>query len=166
MSKSIEEIIKSVNSTRCVGIEICNKSSSKILTSPKTYIYSGKVHTSPSDPINQGEKGVCVIEKRSYSLWGAVGVLSYRIGNTQISVLVSNPYNYFMYSIQYALDVSDEITRTDYNLYKNMYNDLGSNSILKASVESPSNSTTRDIYVSVTMSDEKKAILKMDIRDA
>ncbi|XP_062898348.1 hydra actinoporin-like toxin 7 [Mobula hypostoma] len=170
MSKSIEEIMETVDSSRCVGIEISNKSMSYVLTEPVTYNYSGRVYSPPPPTIDRGQKGVCVFIKTPYTACGTVGVLSYRFGNTQISLLVSNPYDYNKYSIEYALYVPDIPTPTDNNLYNKMYNELTeSASFTKTSLGkgNPSlNITKRGIFVSATMSNEKKAILKIDIRDA
>ncbi|XP_072909037.1 uncharacterized protein [Hemitrygon akajei] len=169
MSKSIEEIMETVDSSRCVGIEISNKSSSYVLTEPAIYNYSGRVNRAPPHIIDRGQKGVCVFIKTPNTADGAVGVLSYRFGNNQISMLVSNPYDYNKYSIKYALYVPDIPTPTGNNLYNKMYNELTeSASFTKTALGkgNPSlNITIKGIYVSATMSNEEKVILKIDIRD-
>ncbi|XP_059827356.1 hydra actinoporin-like toxin 7 [Hypanus sabinus] len=170
MSNSIEEIMQTVDSTRCVGIEISNKSRCNILTEPATYNYSGRVHSPPPPTIDWGQKGVCIFIKTPHTACGAVGVLSYNFGNSQISLMVSNPYDYSSYSIEYALYVHDQTTSTDYNLYNKMYNELTESDYFTKASLGKCNScqiiSKKGIYVSATMSNEQKAILKIDIRDA
>ncbi|XP_067913752.1 uncharacterized protein [Heterodontus francisci] len=169
MSKSIESIMEAVDSSRCVGIEISNKSMHYVLTEPVTYSYSGRLQSPPPPTINRGEKGVCVFVKTPYTACGTVGVLSYKFDNTQMSLLVSNPYDYSKYSIEYALYVPDRPMPTDNDLYNKMYDQLTeSSSFSKASLGkgNPSlNIRKGNIFLSATMSNEKKAILKIDIGD-
>ncbi|XP_078276431.1 uncharacterized protein LOC144605207 [Rhinoraja longicauda] len=170
MSISIEEVLENVDSNRCVGVEISNKSMRYILTEPVTYSYSGRVSNPPPPTIDRGQKGVCVFTKTPYTACGTVGVLTYKFGNTQISLLISNPYDYNKYSIEYALYVPDHFLATNDDLYTRMYNELTeSASFTKAALgkgNASLNITKGGIFVSATMSNEKKAILKIDIRDA
>lgn len=170
MSTSIEKIMESVDSSRCVGIEISNKTSGYILKEAATYSDSGRVQNPPPPTIDRGENGACVFIKTPYTACGAVGVLSYNFGNTQISLLVSNPYDYSKYSIEYALYIPDRPIKTDSALYNKMYYELTESSCFtKSSLgkDNPSLSLRRgDVTVSATMSNEKKAILKIDVRDS
>ncbi|XP_078402898.1 uncharacterized protein LOC144683594 [Cetorhinus maximus] len=169
MSKSIESVMETVDSSRCVGIEISNKSMNYILTEPVTYSYSGRVQNPPPPTIETGENGVCVFIKTPYTACGTVGVLSYKFSNTQISLLVSNPYDYSKYSIEYALYVPDRPIPTDNALYIKMYNELTESSCFTKTSLGKGNPSLNirkgNLVVSATMSNEKKAILKIDIRD-
>uniref|UniRef100_UPI00398F44BD uncharacterized protein n=1 Tax=Pristiophorus japonicus TaxID=55135 RepID=UPI00398F44BD len=135
----------------------------------RTYSYSGRVHSPPPPTIGQGEKGVCVFIKTPYTACGTVGLLSYKCCNSQISLLVSNPYDYSKYSIEYALFTPDTPIPTDDKLYNKMYTELQeSPSFTKKSLGkgNPSlNITKGHLFISATMSNEKKAILKIDIRE-
>lgn len=170
MSTSVDEVLQNIDTSRCVGVEIHNKSMRYILTEPVTYSYSGRVSNPPPPTIDRGEKGVCVFIKTPYTACGTVGVLTYKFGNTQISLLVSNPYDYAKYSIEYALYVPDYLVATDENLYNQMYNELPESPSFTKTALGKGNAaltiTKGGIFVSATMSNEKKAILKIDFRDA
>ncbi|XP_060701162.1 DELTA-thalatoxin-Avl1a-like [Hemiscyllium ocellatum] len=169
MSKSVESVLETIDSARCVAVEITNKSSYP-LTEPVTYHYSGRLSSPPSPSINPGESGICVFIKTPYTACGTVGVLTYKFSNTQISLLVSNPYDYSKYSIEYALYVPDRTIATDNNLYTQMYNELTeSPNFTKTSLgkgNASLNIRRGNVVISATMSNEKKAIVKVDIRDA
>ncbi|XP_067863902.1 hydra actinoporin-like toxin 7 [Heptranchias perlo] len=170
MSKSIEEIMESVDSSRCVGIEISNKSMNYILTEPATYSYSGRVQSPPPPTIDRGQKGVCVFIKTPYTACGTVGVLSYKFSNAQVSLLVSNPYDYSKYSIEYALFAPDRPIPTDRALYNKMYIEQTESASFTKTALGKGNSSLNirkgGMFISATMSNEQKAILKIDIRDA
>ncbi|XP_078276541.1 uncharacterized protein LOC144605300 [Rhinoraja longicauda] len=170
MPISIEEVMVNIDSNRCVGVEISNKSMHYTLTEPVTYSYSGRVSDPPPPSIDRGEKGVCVFIKTPSTVYGAVGVLTYKFGDTQISLLISNPFDYNQYSIEYALYVPDYIIETNDDLYNKMYYKLmESPSFTKTALgkgNASLNITKGGILVSATMSNEWKAILKIDIRDA
>ncbi|XP_055512129.1 hydra actinoporin-like toxin 1 [Leucoraja erinacea] len=170
MSISIEGVLQNLDTGRCVGVEIYNNSTQYILTEPETYSYSGRVADPPPPIIDRGQKGVCVFIKTPYTTRGAVGVLTYKFGSTQISLQVSNPFDYNRYSIEFALYVPDYFIATNKNLYTQMYSELTeSPSFTKTALgkgNTALNITKGKILVSATMSNERKAILKIDIRDA
>ncbi|XP_007883159.1 uncharacterized protein LOC103172162 isoform X1 [Callorhinchus milii] len=171
--KSIEEIVKDINSTRCVGIEITNNSKHFKLSLPATYAYCGRVNSPPDPTIEKGQKGVSVFIKTPLSLYGCVGVLSYMFDDKQISLLFSNPLDQFKYNVEYALYAPDQKTATDEALYNKMYSELQeSTSFTKASLGRGNVAlqvVTDQMEVIATMANELTtgiSIIKLQVRDA
>uniref|UniRef100_A0A4W3GH02 Cytolysin Src-1-like protein n=1 Tax=Callorhinchus milii TaxID=7868 RepID=A0A4W3GH02_CALMI len=169
--KSIEEIVKDINSTRCVGIEITNNSKHFKLSLPATYAYCGRVNIPPDPTIEKGQKGISVFIKTPLSAYGCVGVLSYMFDDQQISLLFSNPLDQLKYNVEYALYTPDQKTPTDEVLYNNMYYHLSeTKSFTKASLGRGNVAlqiVTDQMEVTATMANEKnKAIIKLQVGDA
>ncbi|XP_032898237.1 DELTA-thalatoxin-Avl1a-like [Amblyraja radiata] len=122
---------------RSVEIQIMNNSENQFLTTPAVYIYSGYIANLPTPVINPGKKGNAVFTKTASTARGSVGVLTYSFGRTQISMLFSNPYDYNLYSMVFALYIPPLPELTDENLYYRMYSELSpSESFAKAELSS------------------------------
>ncbi|XP_067863903.1 DELTA-actitoxin-Aeq1a-like isoform X1 [Heptranchias perlo] len=173
-------------SERTVEVQIENNSKDKILTEaapqdrslrnstshilPMTYNYSGHVYNPAPPIISPGGKGDATFVKTKGAARGSVGILTYRFGDNQFSLMFSNPYDYNLYSIVFALYIPDRPVITDKSLYKKMYSQLTPKINFAKEVLSPRSETISvsggGLIVSATMSNEAHSIIKVDVRDA
>ncbi|XP_067863904.1 DELTA-thalatoxin-Avl1a-like isoform X2 [Heptranchias perlo] len=157
-------------SERTVEVQIENNSKDKILTEAATYNYSGHVYNPAPPIISPGGKGDATFVKTKGAARGSVGILTYRFGDNQFSLMFSNPYDYNLYSIVFALYIPDRPVITDKSLYKKMYSQLTPKINFAKEVLSPRSETISvsggGLIVSATMSNEAHSIIKVDVRDA
>ncbi|OCT61917.1 DELTA-thalatoxin-Avl1a [Xenopus laevis] len=171
MQMPMVELLSKVDSGRCVGIEIANKTRSITLSSPSTYCESGYSHSPPPPSISPGTVDRCIFVKTPSTTCGSVGVVTYCLSNSQtVAILFSNPYDYTLYSIYFGVLITDHSPKADYELYNEMYcNKVQSSQFKRARVSKNS----RDLEVShgqvkvlATMSNDTKSILRVEIVDA
>ncbi|XP_078276708.1 uncharacterized protein LOC144605399 [Rhinoraja longicauda] len=154
---------------RSVEIEITNHSENQFLTTPATYIYSGYIASLPTPLINPGKKGNAIFTRTASTARGSVGVLTYTFGRTQISMLFSNPYDYNLYPIVFALYIPPLPELTDENLYYRMYFELSpSESFAKAELSSGTQKisvTGGNLVISATVKKMENALIDVVITD-
>ncbi|XP_078053905.1 uncharacterized protein LOC144479174 [Mustelus asterias] len=170
MATPIEEIIKTIDSKIVVGIEITNGSKHFDLTSAATYAECGVAQSPPPPTIQKDKKGTCVFIKTPFSLYGCAGVLSYTLGDHQISLLFSNPFDCFKYDTEFSLHIPDTKTTTNRDLYNKMYTQLHESSSFTKAAIGRGNSALQlnkdGMEISATMSNvHHKAIIKLEVRD-
>uniref|UniRef100_A0A803JFU0 Uncharacterized protein n=2 Tax=Xenopus tropicalis TaxID=8364 RepID=A0A803JFU0_XENTR len=170
MQASMVEILSKVDVGRCVGIEISNKTKSVTLSSPSTYCGSGHVHSPPPPTIAPNATDCCVFVKNGLMARGSVGVLTYQCSESStIAILFSNPFDYNLYNIQFGVWLTDHIRKADDTLYNEMYNNRQHSSEFKcADVKKHAQAlevSRGNLKVSATMSNDYKAILKLEILD-
>ncbi|XP_038676898.1 DELTA-sagatoxin-Srs1a-like [Scyliorhinus canicula] len=156
-------------SERTVEILIQNNSKSKVLTDAATFNYSGHLYNPPPPVISPGEKGDAMFIKTRGAARGSVGILTFKYGSNQFSVLFSNPFDYNIFSIEYALYISGVSEQTDKYLYRKMYSQMKpqknyAKEVLSARTRAISVSGG-GLVVSATMSNESHSIIKIDVRD-
>ncbi|TFJ99684.1 avidin-like [Platysternon megacephalum] len=104
-SKAIEEILKGVDHSRCVGVEITNKTT-VTLASPGVFCYSVIVTFSPVPPsIGPQSRETCVFVKRNFSTWGIAGVFTYESDRFSFIAMFSNPLDNNLHKLEYGLEI-------------------------------------------------------------
>uniref|UniRef100_A0A8C3HTS0 Uncharacterized protein n=1 Tax=Chrysemys picta bellii TaxID=8478 RepID=A0A8C3HTS0_CHRPI len=104
--KDIEEILRGVTHSRCVGVEITNKTTVAI-RSPSFFCYSGHTFIPPAPAISPGCKETCVFVKRNLSAWGVAGALTYEWAGFSFILMFSNPFDNNLHHLQYALEICE-----------------------------------------------------------
>ncbi|KAM4703088.1 DELTA-actitoxin-Ucs1a-like [Rhinophrynus dorsalis] len=170
MQKSIAELLNQVDSTRCVGIEISNKSESVTLSSPSTFCGSGYVCCPPAPTISPGTVENCVFVKTPHAARGSVGVLKYHLSNERtIVIMFSNPYDYNLYYTTFGIWITDSQCIANSDLFNDLYYyKQECDSFKRIEVKRETNALEikkENLCVSATMSNDHKAILKVDIKE-
>ncbi|XP_078507302.1 uncharacterized protein LOC144767797 [Lissotriton helveticus] len=167
----IEDIVPKISSTRCVGIEIANATKSLTLKSPKTFCESGYNSIPPAPTIHPGETRNCVFVKKQLAPTGSVGLLTYDCGNLTLCLMFSNPFDYNLYDICYALYIyKDDMQYSGLGeLYKEMYYKMSPNKAF-ARAQLSKSAQSLELHVEgyramATMSNDCRAILKLRIED-
>ncbi|XP_041432159.1 DELTA-thalatoxin-Avl1a-like [Xenopus laevis] len=168
MQVSMVDLLSKVDSGRCVGIEISNKTTSVTLSSPSTYCESGYVHSPPPPTISPNATDYCVFVKKALTARGSVGVLTYHYSTSHtIAILFSNPFDYNLHSIYFGVWITDQIRKADHTLYNEMYYNKHPSTEFKC-VDVKRHAQALEVFhgnlkVLATMSNDYKAILKLDI---
>nr|XP_014427498.1 DELTA-thalatoxin-Avl1a-like [Pelodiscus sinensis] len=102
---TVERVVGNLNFGRCVGIEIFNNTENVTLENPRTYCKSGNVWMEPTPEIPPGGSGSSVFVKKGRTACGSVGVLSYESNIFTLAIMFSNPFNYNLYNIEFALQL-------------------------------------------------------------
>ncbi|MGH0178841.1 UNVERIFIED_CONTAM: hypothetical protein FKN15_078128 [Acipenser sinensis] len=168
MNVTIEKLVEETDASRCVGIEIRNKSAKIILEQPETYCFSGSRKNLPLPSVHPGETVVAVFVKTHGSLRGSVGILSYKFNNKRFFLYFSNPFDYVLYNNEFALLIADESVQTDEDLYKVLA--FGSLVPLykKTTVQSVASSLKlkgEGVQIVATMTANAKPTIKLEFRD-
>ncbi|XP_059574505.1 hydra actinoporin-like toxin 3 isoform X1 [Alligator mississippiensis] len=168
MADTIQSLVATTDVGRCVGIEIINQTQNLTLHSPRYYCFSGHSLIPPVLKITPGSTANCVFVKTRYSLRGSVGILAYEAGDFILALVFSNPFDYVLYNIQFALSITDDKYFYDsmeaayYRIIKNSFRN--STSIQKVSLSQCHETvkvTARNISAQATMSNDSKAILRV-----
>ncbi|KAK1152327.1 DELTA-thalatoxin-Avl1a-like [Acipenser oxyrinchus oxyrinchus] len=168
MNVTIEKLVEETNASRCVGIEITNKSTKIILEHPQTYCFSGSRKNLPLPSIHPGERVVSIFVKTQGAPRGSVGILSYKFNNKRFFLYFSNPFDYVLYTNEFALHIADESVQTDEDLYKVLA--FGSLDPLykKKSVQSDDSSLKlkgEGVQIVATMSASSKPVIKLQFSE-
>ncbi|XP_028928675.1 DELTA-thalatoxin-Avl1a-like [Ornithorhynchus anatinus] len=170
MAQTIEHLVHQLNSGRCVGIEVTNRTD-KELHSARTYCFSGHTHLPPGPVVRPGTKENCVFVKTSGTARGSVGLLVYKIGgDLNLAILFSNPYDYNLYYVEFAVAIFEqdlEALQLDV-LYDHIYNErkVGSIKFIKRKlgyVQEPLVLKEKGFQVSATMSNDAKSVIKVHV---
>jgi len=105
--RSPEIISNGVRSNRTCTIQISNHLQVP-LTDPQYYCLDGGLYYPLPPVIQPGTREVCVFSKDPVLSNGVIGVLSYRIGNTEerVSVMFAVPYNQLQYRNHFGTALS------------------------------------------------------------
>ncbi|XP_031749604.1 DELTA-thalatoxin-Avl1b-like [Xenopus tropicalis] len=168
METSMDKLLSKVDSEKCVGIEISNKSSSIILSCPSTYCDSGRVHSQPSPSILPGTVDRCVFVRTPSAARGSVGVLTYQLsGNYTLAIFFSNPYSYVLHKVHLGLWIYAGTDKPIKNVYKEMKDNRVSSRFYKhcdIGNETQTLEVSNDnVRVLATMTNTKKAVLRVHI---
>ncbi|XP_075770543.1 DELTA-thalatoxin-Avl1a-like [Pelodiscus sinensis] len=169
---TVEKVVGELNVGRCVGIEIFNKTENVTLENPRTFCFSGYIWTEPTPEIPPRGSGSSVFVKKGRTACGSVGVLSYESNNFTLAIMFSNPFDYNLYGIEFALELYNGRTHFDSmeRLYHYMYSGgppYQCNSFKKAVLQgwNPGELRVRnrEIEVKATMTSNYKSYIKVQI---
>nr|XP_013794990.1 PREDICTED: uncharacterized protein LOC106482024 isoform X2 [Apteryx mantelli mantelli] len=139
----------------------------------RSYCFSGKVHSPLPFEIYPGSRGICAFAKTPYSLRGSVGVLVCKFDSSVLAIMFSNPFDYILYHIEFALEIftmDNHLGRLCDVYSKMMRNKSYSASTLfqRASADSEHETlevSKGNIRVRAKMSNSERAIMKVQIDD-
>ncbi|XP_068779569.1 uncharacterized protein [Struthio camelus] len=160
---------------RRVEIEIANKTRNVTLHTPRSYCFSGYSCIPPSPKIPPGATGSCQFTNVVLSFRGSVGVLVYEADSFTLAILFSNPYDYNIFNMEVALEISMEKAHLGSleDVYKRMYNSLPAGNIkdttfqrakLHACQETLTVSSNH-VRVMATMSNAADSVIKVIVED-
>lgn len=160
-------------SSPCASIHWAPAALSHQPSSYRSYCFSGhNVDTLPFE-IGPDSKGICTFAKTPYSLRGSVGIVVCKADTFFLAITFSNPYDYVLYKIEFALEIFTEPNHLG-NLSdvfsKMMKSKPYSSSSLfqRAALESEHETlevSKGSIRVQAKMSNCEKAILKVQVED-
>lgn len=171
-SEAIEEILKGVDHSRCVGVEITNKTTVSF-ASPGVFCYSGHTFSPVPPSIGPQSRGTCVFVKRNFSSWGVAGVFTYESDRFSFIAMFSNPWDNNLHELEYGLEIFEgkkNFRENDLKLkYKEMRN-CRSRTETYVSEKLGRNTTALVVKlgqfkISGTMSNHSKAVFKILIEE-
>ncbi|XP_021237394.1 uncharacterized protein LOC110390408 [Numida meleagris] len=171
--KSVESLMRDIHVCRSVGLEIINRTKTVTLRDFGSYCFSGKnVHTPPFD-IGPHSKGACTFAKTPYSLRGSVGTVVFKADTFFVAITFSNPFDYILYKIEFALEIFTEenhLGNLSYVFSKMMKSKPHcSSSLFQRAVLESEHETLEvskgNIRVQAKMSNSEKAILKVQVEE-
>ncbi|CAM5172971.1 unnamed protein product [Eretmochelys imbricata] len=168
--KDIEEILRGVTHSRCVGVEITNKTAVN-LRSPSFFCYSGHTFIPPAPAISPGCKETCVFVKRNFSAWGVAGVLAYEWDRFSFIVMFLNPFDNNLNRLQYALEIREG--RMSCRELESLYHSMRGHRPLSSTYQKEQLGrntaalvvTLHSFQISATMSNHSKAALRLLIEE-
>ncbi|XP_025976426.1 uncharacterized protein LOC112995597 [Dromaius novaehollandiae] len=173
MTTGVHSVAKTINVCRSVIIEITNKTRNVTLQDFRSYCFSGQVHSPVPFEIGPGSSGECVFAKTPYSLRGSVGVLVCTFDSSALAIMFSNPFDYILYRIEFALEIfkmENHMGRLHDVYSKMMGSKAYSSSRLFQRAHADSGQETLEvskgnIRVRAKMSNNEKAVMKVQIED-
>ncbi|XP_067170419.1 uncharacterized protein [Apteryx mantelli] len=173
VTKGTESLVRNIRVCRGVVIEIMNETKNVTLRDFRSYCFSGKVHSPLPFEIYPGSRGICAFAKTPYSLRGSVGVLVCKFDSSVLAIMFSNPFDYILYHIEFALEIftmDNHLGRLCDVYSKMMRNKSYSASTLfqRASADSEHETlevSKGNIRVRAKMSNSERAIMKVQIDD-
>ncbi|XP_068610802.1 uncharacterized protein [Brachionichthys hirsutus] len=151
----------------CV-IEIHNVSQ-YYLYNPQVYTNSGYAHSPPTPTLRPNFTEVCSFTKDDNTASGAVGVLTYEVVGEKkryiLGVMFSVPFDRNFYSNWLGVGIFDSPAACDEALYKKMYNDKEESFVRHKADGSGITFSNKKLKVRACMSDEGRAIIKMEVYD-
>uniref|UniRef100_A0A8C3FT99 Uncharacterized protein n=1 Tax=Chrysemys picta bellii TaxID=8478 RepID=A0A8C3FT99_CHRPI len=171
-SEPIEEILKGVDHSRCVGVEITNKTT-VTLASPGVFCYSGHDFSPVPPSIGPQSRETCVFVKRNFSTWGIAGVFTYESDRFSFIAMFSNPWDNNVNELEYGLEIFEGKKSFRENDLKSKYEEMRScrdRTETYVSKKLGRNSTALVVKlgqfkISGTMSNHSKAIFKIVIEE-
>ncbi|XP_015742641.1 DELTA-sagatoxin-Srs1a-like [Coturnix japonica] len=115
---------------RSVKIQITNSTGDITLRYPRSYCYSGYSSDPPNTIIQPGDTGCCTFNNTPAHFRGSVGVLVYEAETFTLAILFSNPFDYNLYSMKFAVEISPEKAHIGLleDIYDRMYRGLPASS--------------------------------------
>ncbi|XP_076616531.1 DELTA-sagatoxin-Srs1a-like [Chaetodon auriga] len=173
MPETAESHAVSLTTNRNCVIEITNVSAFYCLINPKVYMHSGFAFSPPQPTVRTTKTEVCSFTKDDNTASGAVGVLTYELldmrnrhRNELMAVMFSVPFDYNFYKNWLGVGIFEHTRACDKKLYELMYEGKdftnferheanGSGVVYKGRV----------VEVRACMSDEGRAIIKLEVYD-
>lgn len=171
--KGVESLMKNIDVCRSVGLEIINRTRTVTLTDFRSYCFSGKIVTTLPFEIGPDSKGICTFAKTPYSLRGSVGIVVCKADTFFLAITFSNPYDYVLYKIEFALEIFTEPNHLGNlgDVFSKMMKSkpYSSSSLFQRAVLESEHETLEvskgSIRVQAKMSNCEKAILKVQVED-
>ncbi|CAM5172975.1 unnamed protein product [Eretmochelys imbricata] len=168
----VEKLVQETAAGRCVGIQIINNTRDMTLENPRTYCFSGSAMIDPVPQIPPSSSESFLFVKTSYTARGSVGVLSYESAAFTLAIMFSNPFDRFLYSIEFAIELF--AGRKHFHSMERLYHYMFSHnppykceSFQKTRLTDDQDGqlevTNQEIQVKATMSNKKKSIIKVQI---
>lgn len=139
----------------------------------RVHLESGFTFSPPQPTVRTQKTEVCSFIKDDHTATGAVGVLTYelfdmrnRCCNEVIAIMFSVPFDYNFYKNWLGVGVFEHTRECNEDLFKNMYNEKDFTNFLRH--EADGSGVTykgRMVDVRACMSDEGKAIIKLELYD-
>ncbi|XP_064296334.1 deep-sea actinoporin Cjtox I-like [Phalacrocorax carbo] len=158
---------------RSVEIRIANKTHDVTFHSPRSYCFSGYSSNPPCPRIPPGATESCQFTNSMLRFRGSVGLLVYEADTFTLAILFSNPFDYNLYSVEFAVEISMHKAHLKdlQNIYKRMYNDqpasTGNETMLHrvklGACQEPVMVSAGQVKVMATMSNARKSIMRVII---
>nr|XP_027304034.2 DELTA-thalatoxin-Avl1a-like isoform X2 [Anas platyrhynchos] len=173
LQPDLESLMGNIEVCRSVGVEIINNTKNVTLEDFRSYCFSGNIQILPPFEIGPQSVGVCIFAKTRYSLRGSVGVLVCKASSFSLAIMFSNPFDYVLYSIEFALELfktENHMVRLHEVFSRMMERKSYDSSTLFQRATLASNHETLEvssgnIRVRARMSNSSKAILKVQVDD-
>ncbi|XP_013870306.1 equinatoxin-4 [Austrofundulus limnaeus] len=173
MPETAESHSASLTTNRNCTMEITNVSAVYCLVNPKIYMESGFPYSPPQPTIRTTKTELCSFTKDDNTATGAVGVLTYDLFNMQsrqctelMAVMFSVPFDHNFYKNCLGVGIFEHARACDKKLFNLMYGDKDFTSFVRHEANG-SGVIFKGRYLDVraTMSDEGKAIVKLELYD-
>ncbi|XP_040398564.1 uncharacterized protein LOC121062585 [Cygnus olor] len=172
LQTDLENLMGNVEVCRSVGLEIINNTKTVTLEDFRSYCFSGKIQTVLPFDIGPHSVGRCVFAKTPYSLRGSVGVLVCKASSFSLAIMFSNPFDYMLYNIEFALQLfksENHMGNLNAVFSRMMESKPYSSSTLfqRAKLQSEHETlevSLENIRVRAKMSNSEKAILKVQVK--
>ncbi|XP_042665269.1 uncharacterized protein LOC122155461 [Centrocercus urophasianus] len=173
LGESVESLMKSIDVCRSVGLEIINRTKTVTLKEFRSYCFSGQNVDPLPFQIGPDSKGICAFAKTPYSLRGSVGIVVCKADGFFLAITFSNPYDYILYKIEFALEIFTEENHLGIlsDVFCKMMKSkpyCGSSLFQRATLESEHETlevSKGNIRVQAKMSNNEKAILKVQVEE-
>ncbi|POI33347.1 hypothetical protein CIB84_002900 [Bambusicola thoracicus] len=138
-----------------------------------SYSFSGQNVDPLPFEIGPNSKGVCTFAKTPYSLRGSVGIVVCKADTFFLAITFSNPYDYVLYKIEFALEIFTEENHLGNlsDVFSKMMKSkpYSSSSLFQRAMLESEHETLEvskgSIRVQAKMSNCEKAILKVQVED-
>ncbi|XP_062298476.1 DELTA-sagatoxin-Srs1a-like [Scomber scombrus] len=173
MPETAESHSVTLTTNRNCTVEITNVSSNYCLVNPKVYMESGFCYNPPQPTVRTTKTEVCSFIKDDNTASGAVGVMTYELFdmrsrhcNELIAVMFSVPFDYNFYKNWLGVGIFEHTRACDKKLYNLMYNDKDFTNFARHEANGAGVVYQgRAVDVRACMSDEGKAIIKLELYD-
>ncbi|XP_034083450.1 DELTA-stichotoxin-Hmg2b-like [Gymnodraco acuticeps] len=173
MPETAEAHSYTLTTNRNCTIELTNVSSSYCLVPPQVRISSGFTFSPPQPTVRTQKTELCSFVKDDHTATGAVGVLTYELFdmsnrhcNEVIAIMFSVPFDYNFYKNWLGVGIFEHTRECNEKLFKHMYNEKDFTNFLRHEAEgSGVTYKGRMVDVRACMSDEGKAIIKLELYD-
>ncbi|XP_010705536.1 uncharacterized protein LOC104909726 [Meleagris gallopavo] len=171
--KGVESLMKNIDVCRSVGLEIINRTRTVTLKEFRSYCFSGQNVDPLPFEIGPDSRGICAFAKTPYSLRGSVGIVVCKADAFFLAIAFSNPYDYVLYKIEFALEIFTE--ENHLGILSDVFSKMmkskpycGSSLFQRAALESQHETlevSKGNIRVQAKMSNNEKAILKVQVEE-
>uniref|UniRef100_UPI0037E88CCC DELTA-thalatoxin-Avl1a-like n=1 Tax=Semicossyphus pulcher TaxID=241346 RepID=UPI0037E88CCC len=173
MSENAEAHMVALTTNRNCVIEIKNYTTSFCLYNPKVHMESGFAFSPPTPTLRTNLTEVCSFTKDDNTASGAVGVLTYDMYNMRdhlctemMAVMFSVPFDYNFYKNWLGVGIFEKSRACDEKLFKFMYNDKDFTNFVRHEADGSGVVFRGNLLdVRATMSDEGRAIIKLELFD-
>ncbi|XP_028672634.1 DELTA-thalatoxin-Avl1a-like [Erpetoichthys calabaricus] len=172
LSHAAENISKTTDSSRTVTIQISNYSGNFILRNPRYYILSGLNISPPPTIIEQDMAAVMTFVKTPLVPRGCVGLLTYEIfeererkATRSLAAMFSNPFDYNLYNIWFAVGFAFADEDCDENLFNEMYHEEGDGRFSRAKASNEISHTACNVEIKAKMTALPNSVLKIEVHD-